>query len=183
MGCPHAVPVRGATRRPPRSSDNAGLPENAPRQCVDQVLMRGRDDAHVHLNQFDCRRRAQIGRSAIHVRASLADRRRGRRLHPETTCRRALLESARPFCHGAGKGSLLVSEKFAFQQRRTRAAQFTLMNGLSSRPELRWIAEATSSLPVPLSPRIRIDSDEAATLPIVLKTCTVAAERPTSSSS
>ena len=32
------------------------------------------------------------------------------------------------------------------------AAQLTLMNGWSLRPECSWSARATSSLPVPLSP-------------------------------
>ena len=44
------------------------------------------------------------------------------------------------------------------------AAQWTLTNGLAARGLAAWIASASSSLPVPLSPRIRTADGLAATL-------------------
>ncbi len=44
------------------------------------------------------------------------------------------------------------------------AARFTGMNGPSARPDSRWIIRASSSLPVPLSPRMRTVASSAATL-------------------
>ena len=44
--------------------------------------------------------------------------------------------------------------------------RFTLTNGLPTRRLLRWIASATSSLPVPLSPVTRTDASVGATRPI-----------------
>ncbi len=46
------------------------------------------------------------------------------------------------------------------------AATFTGTNGSSRRGPCRWIARATSSLPVPLSPTIRTVSGFRATAPI-----------------
>ena len=44
------------------------------------------------------------------------------------------------------------------------AARFTGMNGPSARPDSRWIIRASSSLPVPLSPRISTVASSPATL-------------------
>ena len=49
-----------------------------------------------------------------------------------------------------------------------RAPQLTRMNGLPARSEWRWSAMATSSLPVPLSPRIKTGASVAAAMPIDL---------------
>ena len=64
-----------------------------------------------------------------------------------------------------------------------RAPQLTRTNGPAARSEWRCSAEATSSLPVPLSPTIRTGSSVAAARPIALKTSRIAALWPTSSGS
>ncbi len=55
------------------------------------------------------------------------------------------------------------------------------MNGLSRRVEFWWIAFATSSLPVPLSPTTRIVEREGATWAISWKTWSIFGLLPTSS--
>ena len=52
-------------------------------------------------------------------------------------------------------------------------------NGLSRRPLPAWIALATSSLPVPLSPMIRTVASVGATLTIRARTSPIASESPT----
>jgi hypothetical protein len=64
-----------------------------------------------------------------------------------------------------------------------RAALVTFTNGPPARSELRWMAAATNSLPVPLSPVMSTGSAVGATRPMVLNTCTIAGVRPISSSS
>jgi hypothetical protein len=55
--------------------------------------------------------------------------------------------------------TLLSSEKLAFNQRGRREAQLTVTRGRSFRPLILWIALASSSFPVPVSPMRRtVDS-------------------------
>ncbi len=62
------------------------------------------------------------------------------------------------------------------------AAQFTLTNGRAERPDRRWMARATSSLPVPVSPVIRTVESLGATLEMRESTVCKAGEFPTISS-
>ena len=65
------------------------------------------------------------------------------------------LELARLVLDRAGERAALEAEQLATRAARSGArAQFTLTNGLSRRSDDAWSARATSSLPVPLSPRI-----------------------------
>jgi hypothetical protein len=57
---------------------------------------------------------------------------------------------------GIGEGALFVAEQLALDQVRGSAAQLISMNGALARGPAWWQARATSSLPVPVSPRIRI---------------------------
>ena len=59
------------------------------------------------------------------------------------------------------------------------ALQFTGMNGRLARDEMRWMAAATSSLPVPLSPSIRTGESVTATLEMTSLTCCIGPEEPT----
>ncbi len=62
------------------------------------------------------------------------------------------------------------------------AAQFTPMNARSRRLELLWMARAISSLPVPVSPKIRTVESEGATFATWRSTLRSASEEPTISS-
>lgn len=53
---------------------------------------------------------------------------------------------------GTGKGALAVAEQLAFQQVSGNAAQFCTTNACARRGPYSWIARATTSLPVPVSP-------------------------------
>ena len=53
-----------------------------------------------------------------------------------------------------GEGPFLVPENVLSMSVSGMAPQLTLMKGLPTRCDLAWIALATSSLPVPVSPRI-----------------------------
>ncbi len=59
------------------------------------------------------------------------------------------------------------------------AAPLILMNGPSPRPLIRWIARATSSFPVPVSPVIITESGETAAFSISLRISRHPVERPT----
>ena len=61
------------------------------------------------------------------------------------------------------------------------ALQLTGMNERLARDDSRWIAAATSSLPVPLSPSMRTGESVTATLPMMSLTLAIEAEDPTSS--
>jgi hypothetical protein len=63
------------------------------------------------------------------------------------------------------------------------AAMLTAQNGRSRRPESWWIARATSSLPVPLSPWISTDDAESATLCTMRNTSCIEPWPPTMFSS
>ena len=61
------------------------------------------------------------------------------------------------------------------------APQLTLMNGPIARLLSRWIARATSSLPVPLSPAMNTVVSLAATFSTVRRTASIRSPAPTSS--
>ena len=61
------------------------------------------------------------------------------------------------------------------------AAQLTVMNGPFARCASRWIARATSSLPVPLSPAMNTVVSVAATFSTVRRTAAILSPPPTSS--
>ncbi len=63
------------------------------------------------------------------------------------------------------------------------AAQFTLMNGPLARGEPWWMSSATSSLPVPDSPRMRIVASEPAAVRASSSMSVKIEERPTIRSS
>ena len=66
-----------------------------------------------------------------------------------------LLETPQARLLRAGERAALVAEELDFRAPPPRsAAQFTRMKGRSARRLRRWTSRATSSLPVPLSPRI-----------------------------
>ncbi len=62
------------------------------------------------------------------------------------------------------------------------AVQFTTTNGCGARWLPRWISRATSSLPVPVSPRTSTVESTAATRPIVSRSAAIAGLSPTSRS-
>jgi hypothetical protein len=59
-----------------------------------------------------------------------------------------------------------------------KSAQLMVRNPRARRPLRRWTAEATSSLPVPDSPRIRTGRLDAAKASISRKSACIAALRP-----
>jgi hypothetical protein len=62
------------------------------------------------------------------------------------------LEPTRLPTMGSSKGALFVAEQLGLEQVPGNDAQLIFMNGLSCRSEMEWMARATISLPVPLSP-------------------------------
>ncbi len=63
------------------------------------------------------------------------------------------------------------------------ALQFSATNFSPARGLIWWMARATSSLPVPVSPRIRMVLVVGATVSTILNTSCIAALRPTSCAS
>ena len=59
------------------------------------------------------------------------------------------------------------------------AAPLILMNGPSRRALIRWMARATSSFPVPVSPVMSTEKGEAAAFSTTLRRSSQAGERPT----
>ena len=97
------------------------------------------------------RTRAPAGRAAAWPASRAAARppRRG------TACRRAPARTAPCAAHGAGEGALLVAEQLALDEpRRDRRAVHLDEQALAPRAGS-WMARATSSLPVPVSPVMR----------------------------
>ena len=79
----------------------------------------------------------------------------------------------------AGEGALFKSEKLAFQQRAGNRRD----NSLSQKARLRhgdrlWMKRARTSLPVPLSPRIKIGTFSAAARSTRCRTDCIASEGP-----
>ena len=58
------------------------------------------------------------------------------------------------------------------------APMSTVMKTSRALADLRWIARATSSFPVPFSPRIRMFASVSATFSIVRNTCCIASLVP-----
>ncbi len=74
-----------------------------------------------------------------------------------------------------------VTEELGFQEVGGTAPQLTVMKGPPARAESRWIAAATSSFPVPLSPSISTGESAGATRTIMPFTASIAGETLTSS--
>ena len=128
--------------------------------------MRGGDDAHVDLDRASRRRRARSRAPAARAAASPACPAACRRSRPGRGCRR------RPARSGpARRASAPVKAPFSWpnsslsSSSRLIAAQFTATNGRAApRGCGSWSACATSSLPVPISPRISTVRSVSATL-------------------
>ena len=73
------------------------------------------------------------------------------------------LEAADAPGDGAREGPLLVAEELALHEPVGRALQLTLMNGLSARLLVEWMARAISSFPVPVSPVMSTEASVGAT--------------------
>jgi hypothetical protein len=91
-----------------------------------------------------------------------------------------LLEEALARADGAGERAARVPEELALQQRLGhRRAVDRRRTGRSARLEFAWMALATSSLPVPLSPVMSTVASVGATFTMRPSTSRIAAERPT----
>jgi len=90
-----------------------------------------------------------------------------------------LLDAAAAGRGGAGEGPLLVAEELALQQPAGIAVQFTTTKGRALRRLARWIERATSSLPVPVSPRIRTVESTPARPAMVCRRTAMGGEPPT----
>ena len=142
--------------------------------------MRRRDDAHVDRERLGA---ADALERALLEHAQQLGLRLGRHVADLVEEDRAAvrgLEAADAARVGAGERALLVAEELALEELAAIAAQLTATNGPRCRA-LRWCSAcATSSLPVPLSPRISTVRSVSATFWIVSKTPRIAVPEPIS---
>ena len=89
---------------------------------------------------------------------------------------------AQPPLQCAGEGSLFVSEKLGSNQRLRNGGAVDLTKALVARFDLRCSARAISSLPVPVSPRIRTVESDGATFSTCFSTWRMGLQEPTISS-
>ncbi len=102
------------------------------------------------------------------------------RFHRGTASRRARGEPPHFIFAGVGKRPLHVPEQLALQQGEGRArAQWTLTSGPLRRGLFSCSVRASSSLPVPLSPRTRTEASLLDTLRTVSRTSVIAGPCPT----
>ena len=126
--------------------------------------MRRRDDAHVDLHRLagaDALERHLLKHAqqlGLHVETDVAD------LVEKQRAAVGRLEAAHLVADGVGERPLDVAKQFAFQQRRRQGGAMDLDERLAGAGLLSWTALASSSLPVPLSPRSSTADGLAATL-------------------
>jgi hypothetical protein len=147
-----------------------------------QVAIGGGDEAHV---DGDGPRSAQALDLALLQSAQQLGLQVERQLAHLVEKERALvgqLQTADLARNGAGERALLVAEELAFEQPAGMAAQFSLMKVRSLRGLSRWMARASSSLPVPVSPWIRTVASVGATVSICRSTLRRPVLSPTMSS-
>jgi hypothetical protein len=129
-------------------AEGAGLDE------VGEVGVGGADDAYVHgpfLGAADRLGAALLdGAQELHLHRE----RQFGDLVEEQGAAAGCLEQAHLVLVGAGEAALPVAEELAFHQVVGMAPQFTGTQGPSLRPLERWMSLATSSLPVPVLPRM-----------------------------
>jgi hypothetical protein len=92
------------------------------------------------------------------------------------------LEPARVPGDGPGEGPFSWPNSSLSTRPAGRAAQLTLISGLSRRRLFEWTARAISSLPVPVSPQTSTVASVGATRPTLSKTASRAGLRPMISS-
>ena len=81
---------------------------------------------------------------------------------------------------GAGEGALLVAEELALEQALGDRGAVDRDERPRRAARLRsWMARATSSLPVPVSPRMSTVASVGATLPMRAKTSSIGGDEPT----
>ncbi len=83
----------------------------------------------------------------------------------EERAARRLAEASRAALDGAREGALLVAEELALEQLARDRRAFTATKAPAARGDAWWIARATSSLPVPLSPVISTATSRARDAP------------------
>ena len=140
-----------------------------------------RDDAHVDLDRLVAAHALELAllqhaqELDLHLQRQVAD------LVEEQRAAVGELEAALPPRHGAGERALLVAEQLALEEPGASAAQLTRTNGLASRGAVEWMACATSSLPVPVSPRSSTVDCVGATCSTLASTSRSGARSPTMS--
>ena len=92
----------------------------------------------------------------------------------------ACLEQAGLRARRAGEGAALVAEELALEQRLGNGAAVDATNGRSRRGLRSWIARATSSLPVPVSPSMTTGTSNWATRSMSARASRKVGNRPTS---
>ncbi len=174
--------LRGGTRSTTRGAGSRDPPGTCRPDGRGQVPVRRRDQPDV-----DVAGPARADRPDLAVAEEPEERRLsvGRELaHLVEEDRAAvrLAEESGPPLDRAGERPALVAEKLAPEQLPVSAPQFTASNRARGRRLSRWMAAATSSLPVPVSPRINTGTSYGATRPIRSKSTCIAGLRPISPS-
>jgi len=80
------------------------------------------------------------------------------------------LKAAEALRNGAGKGAFFVPEEFAFEQAGGDGGTVERHEGLCAAPLSRWMARASTSLPVPVSPNRSTVASVGATVSIAWRT-------------
>jgi hypothetical protein len=159
------------------------LAEPAGRDLGAQVLVGGGQDAHVHRDRLaaadalDLARLQRAQQLGLRLRPQVAD------LVQEERAPAGQLEAAAPPLRRAGEGAPLVAEQLRLHQVARDGRAVEPHEGPAARGEWRWMAAATSSLPVPDSPVISTRASVGATRSISSRTASIAALRPPSRSS
>ncbi len=117
-----------------------------------QVDVGRRDDAHVDLDRLDAAEAHELALLDHAQQLGLRLERHVADLVEEDAALVGDLEQALLGRDGAGEGALHVAEQVALEQVRGQVAGVDGDERLLGAGELVWIARATSSLPVPLSP-------------------------------
>ena len=180
--CRRAARAAAATPAAPRRAANRG-----PRGiCRHARRVRGRGAWRrrcARRPQPACRRAASPRAPAARAAASPAAPGPCRRSRRGTACRRRPRESAGAVGHRAGEGAAHVAEQLALEQ---LAGDRGAVDG-DERPRgaaaVAWMARATTSLPVPVSPVSSTVASLSASMPIAFCTSRIAAEPPTMFSS
>ena len=162
-GCRRADREAAAAESETRRCDTTGLRETCRRDHRGQVAVRRRDDANIDANRL---RAADPLDVAILQHAQKADLGVERQLADFVEEQRAAVGPLEPTLagfRGAGEGAPLVAEELRVDQLAGNGAAIDADERPAGRSLRLWIARATTSLPVPVSPKISTGTSDRLT--------------------
>ena len=142
------------------------LAERPGRDRRGEVLVRRGDEAHVGLERLGPAEALVLARLQHPQELDLRGQRQVADLVEEQRAALRAIEPPLLAPDGAGEGAALVAEELRLEQRLGERGAVDLDEGLAARSEFAWMACATSSLPVPDSPRMSAVAEVRATCAI-----------------